>query len=78
MQRDEKKKKYDAVCSQCGKKTSVSFVPDGVRPVYCPDCLQKTREATLQPFQSFKKTKKEPNPEEVRKAIEEAMKDEKK
>jgi CxxC-x17-CxxC domain-containing protein len=78
VQREEKRKKYDAVCSQCGKKTSVSFVPDGVRPVYCPDCLQKTREVTLQPLQSFKKTKKEPNPEEVRKAIEEAMKEEKK
>jgi len=78
VQREEKKKKYDAVCSQCGKKTSVSFVPDGVRPVYCPECLQKTRETTLQPLQSFKKTKKEPNPEEVRKAIEEAMKEEKK
>jgi len=78
VQREEKRKKYDAVCSQCGKKTSVSFVPDGVRPVYCPDCLQKTREVTLQPLQSFKKIKKEPNPEEVRKAIEDAMKDEKK
>jgi len=86
VEKEDKKKKYEAVCSQCGKKTRVSFVPDGVRPVYCPDCLQKAREvktkqpeaisldeATKQEPQTFKK-KKEPNLEEVRKAIEEAMK----
>ena len=84
---EDKKKKYEAVCSNCGKKTKVSFVPDGVRPVYCPDCLKKARETVKemplkevikQQPQSFKKQKKEPNPEEVRKAIEEAMKGEEK
>jgi len=44
IEREEKKKKYEAVCSKCGKKTSVYFKPDGVRPVYCPTCLQETRE----------------------------------
>ena len=39
----EKDKPYEAVCSGCGKKTRVSFQPDGVRPVYCPICLEKTR-----------------------------------
>lgn len=38
-----KKKPYEAVCSECGKKTRVSFKPDGVRPVYCPACLEKKR-----------------------------------
>ncbi len=38
-----KKKPYEAVCSKCGKKTRVSFKPDGVRPVYCSDCLEKVR-----------------------------------
>jgi len=86
-EKEEKKKKYEAACSQCGKKTRVAFRPDGVRPVYCPECLQKIREqkpreaisleaATKQQPQSFKK-KKEPNLEEVRKAIEDAMKGEK-
>jgi len=95
-EKDDKKRRYEAICSQCGKKTRVSFQPDGVRPVYCPECLQKTREATpkivteketpkgislgeatKQEPQSFKK-KKEPNLEEVRKAIEDAMKGEEK
>jgi len=44
LEREEKKKKYEATCSKCGKKISVSFKPDGVRPVYCPSCLQKVRE----------------------------------
>lgn len=34
---------YDAVCSGCGKKTQVIFQPDGKRPVFCPDCLEKAR-----------------------------------
>ncbi|OGZ33212.1 MAG: hypothetical protein A2V69_01645 [Candidatus Portnoybacteria bacterium RBG_13_40_8] len=93
QQEEDKKKKYDATCSQCGKKTKVAFQPDGVRPVYCPDCLRKTREVVTKPAteakketisleeaikqspQSFKKIKKEPDLEEVRKAIEEAMKE---
>ena len=37
------KKLFEAICSDCGKKTQVSFQPDGVRPVYCPECLEKAR-----------------------------------
>jgi len=44
----EKDKPYEAVCSSCGKKTRVSFVPDGVRPVYCPICLEKARAEKIQ------------------------------
>jgi CxxC-x17-CxxC domain-containing protein len=40
----EAKKLFDAICAQCGKKTKVSFKPDGVRPVYCPECLAAVRE----------------------------------
>ncbi len=39
----EKDKPYEAVCATCKKKTRVSFEPDGVRPVYCPICLEKAR-----------------------------------
>ncbi len=35
--------KNSAVCSRCGKETKVSFVPDGVRPVLCRDCLSRVR-----------------------------------
>ncbi len=31
--------KYEAVCARCGKQTRVPFKPDGVRPVFCKDCL---------------------------------------
>ncbi len=31
---------FSARCSNCGKEVKVKFKPDGVRPVFCPDCLQ--------------------------------------
>ncbi len=36
---EEEKKGYSAKCSSCGANTTAPFVPDGVRPVYCRDCL---------------------------------------
>jgi len=35
---------YAAVCSSCGQETTTIFKPDGVRPVYCRDCLSKKKE----------------------------------
>ncbi len=35
---------YDAICSGCGAHTKTVFVPDGIRPVYCRDCLSKKKE----------------------------------
>lgn len=32
---------HHTVCWNCGKKTKVPFEPDGERPVYCDDCLDK-------------------------------------
>jgi CxxC-x17-CxxC domain-containing protein len=34
---------YPAVCSDCGKETSVPFEPRQGRPVYCSDCYRKVR-----------------------------------
>jgi CxxC-x17-CxxC domain-containing protein len=34
---------YPAVCSDCGKATSVPFEPRQGRPVYCNDCYRKVR-----------------------------------
>jgi CxxC-x17-CxxC domain-containing protein len=34
----------EATCARCGKQTRVSFKPDGIRPVYCKDCLAILRE----------------------------------
>jgi len=35
---------YPAICSNCGKETTTIFVPDGVRPVYCKECLSLKKE----------------------------------
>jgi len=35
---------YEALCSKCGKWTHVVFKPDGVRPVYCKNCLKEEKE----------------------------------
>jgi CxxC-x17-CxxC domain-containing protein len=31
---------FAAVCSACGKETTVPFQPSGDKPVYCRDCYQ--------------------------------------
>ncbi len=35
---------YAAICNSCGQETTTVFEPDGVRPVYCRDCLSKKKE----------------------------------
>ena len=37
---------YIDKCYECGKKVELNFKPDGVRPVYCKDCLIKVRAQT--------------------------------
>lgn len=32
---------FDVVCAQCGKPTTVSFKPTGIRPVYCAECFRE-------------------------------------
>jgi len=32
---------FEAECSDCGKKTTVPFKPDGTRPIYCKKCRKK-------------------------------------
>lgn len=34
-----------AVCSQCGKETTVPFKPTQGRPVFCRECFQERRHA---------------------------------
>lgn len=40
----KKGEEYTVNCSSCGKETVINFKPDGVRPVYCKDCLTKARD----------------------------------
>jgi len=68
----DEKKKFEAICSNCGKKTNVAFKPDNVRPVYCSACLQKTRES--KPAQPSKKQKPAIDLAGVREAIKKAVK----
>jgi len=35
--------RFPAVCDGCGQPTTVPFMPDGQRPVYCPECLKRYR-----------------------------------
>jgi len=35
---------FEAKCSRCAKNTKTSFKPDGIRPVYCKECLALIRE----------------------------------
>jgi len=51
--------KNEAVCSRCGKNTRVSFVPDGIRPVFCKECLSLAREEKKTDIEARKKVKKE-------------------
>ncbi len=34
---------HETVCSNCGRQTTVPFVPRGDRPVYCGDCFAQQR-----------------------------------
>ncbi|RLC35999.1 hypothetical protein DRH27_05945 [Candidatus Falkowbacteria bacterium] len=51
--------RYDSECSRCGKNTKTSFLPDGVRPVYCKDCLSLARQEKKQEIENRRKDKME-------------------
>ncbi len=51
---------YIDKCYECGKKVELNFKPDGVRPIYCKDCLVKVRSQApaSQPKQKMEGPKK--------------------
>src|SRR3989339_1843458 len=51
--------KFTTVCSRCGRETKTSFKPDGIRPVYCKDCLSLAREEKKREIEDRKKAKEE-------------------
>lgn len=59
-------KKYEAECNLCGSITHITFVPDGVRPVYCKKCLKtiKKQKGQESADDKGKETKKEVSTEE--------------
>ena len=54
---DDSVYKHEAKCSRCGKDTKISFKPDGIRPIYCRDCLTIIREEKKQEFENRKELK---------------------
>ncbi len=40
----KEEKKFEIVCSECGQNSKIGFQPDGLRPVYCDDCMVKIKE----------------------------------
>ncbi|MFH1427505.1 MAG: CxxC-x17-CxxC domain-containing protein, partial [Patescibacteria group bacterium] len=51
--------KHETVCSRCNKKTRTSFKPDGIRPVFCKDCLADLRNEKREELELRKKAKKD-------------------
>lgn len=45
--RDPSMYKHESECWSCGASVKLPFEPDGVRPVYCSDCLKKVREGLI-------------------------------
>lgn len=44
QKKGEEKSGYLTKCSSCGISTSTVFIPDGVRPVFCKECLAVKRQ----------------------------------
>ncbi len=53
---DQNKNNY--ICSRCSKPTQVSFVPDGIRPVFCKDCLSLVKKEKKQEIEGRLEAKK--------------------
>lgn len=54
-----KKDLFLSNCSACKVEVKTPFKPDGIRPVYCPECLQKKKEDKKKELDNRKKLKEE-------------------
>lgn len=50
---------YPAICTRCGVNTTTVFVPDGVRPVFCKECLTIKRQEKKVEVEARKQAKNE-------------------
>lgn len=48
---------FEVECHSCGKSTRVNFEPDGIRPVFCKDCLAKSKEDRKQQLENRRLSK---------------------
>ncbi|RJQ29986.1 DUF87 domain-containing protein [Candidatus Parcubacteria bacterium] len=46
--------RYEAICSSCGKPTTVNFEPTPGRPIYCRECLAKVKSGEMAPIKSVR------------------------
>ncbi len=53
----ESEGKFKAVCSSCGKETTVPFEPEPGRPIYCKDCIAKIKSGELKPVKGTTRAK---------------------
>jgi len=44
---EQKEPLYEAKCDNCGRPIKIKFKPDGIRAVYCKECLKKARRGLL-------------------------------
>lgn len=49
--------KNEAVCARCNETTRISFVPDGIRPVYCKACLNIAKQEKSQELEQRRRAK---------------------
>ncbi len=38
------RERFETVCAECGKPTSVPFIPKSDRPIYCSECFAAKRQ----------------------------------
>ncbi|MBU0722454.1 type IV secretion system DNA-binding domain-containing protein [Patescibacteria group bacterium] len=50
--------KFNYICSRCAKPTQVSFVPDGIRPIFCKNCLSLVKKEKRQAIEDRLEVKK--------------------
>ncbi|MBI2459613.1 MAG: type IV secretion system DNA-binding domain-containing protein [Parcubacteria group bacterium] len=55
---NNKYNKYNYICSRCSRPTQVSFVPDGIRPIFCKDCLSLAKKEKKQELAGRLESKK--------------------
>ncbi len=65
---DDPEATYPDICWECGTDVKLKFLSDGVRPVYCKNCLGKARSGKEDLSLSFKPKAKKPKKEKVESA----------
>lgn len=63
--KEPEKERFPVTCSHCGKSTTVGFKPDGVRPIYCPECYKKIQSGELAPPSTIEERREDSPPQKL-------------